>query len=187
MKILVKHRDGYRYEVDLDKTVLEHKSHPSLKEKKEQLSKKRAARDPKKAREERLRNFFLLTVEDADCVLDFQENKCAICGQSAKETRRLALDHRHSDGLLRGGLCSRCNRAIATFLEQPALLRAAANYLDDPPATRALGREHFCRPGRIGTKKQRAAIRREKKANFRKMAEAIDLVALVNENINSQK
>ena len=114
-------------------------------------------------REKRLQKFFLMTVEDADKVFAYQGNLCAICKRPALG-KRLALDHRHSDGLVRGGLCNWCNRAIARFHDDIIRLRAAADYLENPPAVRALGREHFARPGRVGTKKQRAIIRRENKA-----------------------
>jgi len=112
----------------------------------------------------RLRNFFLMTVEDADRIFAYQNNLCAICKRPAHGGRRLALDHRHSDGLVRGGLCNWCNRAIARFKDDIMRLKAAADYLENPPAIRALGHEHFARPGRAGTKKQRAIIKREKKS-----------------------
>lgn len=115
-------------------------------------------------RASRLRNFFLMSVEDADKIFAYQENLCAICKRPAKGGKRLALDHRHSDGLVRGGLCNWCNRAIARFRDNINLLRSAADYLENPPAIKALGREHFARPGRVGTKKQRAQIKRERKA-----------------------
>jgi len=112
----------------------------------------------------RLRDFFLLSVEDADKVFAYQGNLCAICKRPPAGGKRLALDHRHKDGLLRGALCNLCNRAIARFYDDPVRLKRAADYLENPPAVKALGREHFARPGQIGTKKQRAAIKRERKA-----------------------
>src|SRR6266850_6744099 len=112
-------------------------------------------------RSQRLARFFLMSVEDADKVFAYQGNVCAICKRPAHGGKRLALDHRHSDGLVRGGLCNWCNRAIARFRDDISRLRAAADYLESPPAVKALGRQHFARPGRVGTKKQRAAIRKE--------------------------
>ena len=111
----------------------------------------------------RLRNFFLMSVEDADKIFAYQNNLCAICGRPVAGDKRLSLDHRHKDGLVRGGLCNWCNRAIARFNDDIVRLRAAADYLENPPAVRALGREHFARPGRVGTKKQRKAVAKEKK------------------------
>jgi hypothetical protein len=63
---------------------------------------------------------------------------CDICG--ARETltrgghvRRLNIDHDHQTGALRGVLCSRCNTALGMFGDDPAKLRAAAAYLENPP------------------------------------------------------
>ena len=111
----------------------------------------------------RLRNFFLMSIEDADKIFEYQKNLCAICKKAPFGGKRLALDHRHEDGLVRGGLCTFCNRAIARFKDDATRLRAAADYLENPPAVQALGRKHFARPGRIGTKKQRAIIKKEKR------------------------
>lgn len=44
-----------------------------------------------------------------------QEGKCACCGDQPK---RLTIDHRHDDGLVRALLCNRCNFAVG-FLEHP--------------------------------------------------------------------
>jgi len=38
-------------------------------------------------------------------------NRCEICGRPPK-TSALSVDHRHSDGLVRGLLCYRCNRRV---------------------------------------------------------------------------
>jgi hypothetical protein len=119
-----------------------------------------------RARELRLKKFFLLTVEEADAIFAYQHNLCAIC-KKPPQGKRLALDHRHADGLIRGGLCNWCNRAIARFYDNIERLRAAADYLENPPATQVLGGPRFARPGRIGSKKQRAAIRREEKAKIK--------------------
>lgn len=60
-----------------------------------------------------------------------QNGKCAICGseQAAKDGRKLALDHHHESGIVRGLLCTTCNQGIGAFRENPDLLRAAISYL----------------------------------------------------------
>ncbi len=45
-------------------------------------------------------------------LLDCVDNRCEICG--AKSTR-LAIDHSHFDGHVRGVLCPRCNGAISSL------------------------------------------------------------------------
>ena len=75
--------------------------------------------------------------------------------------KRLSMDHRHSDGLLRGLLEWRTNRAYG-LLEKvwgdklSTVLRALALYHDYPPATLALGEKRY---GLIGqAKKKRRMI-----------------------------
>ena len=65
-----------------------------------------------------------------------QDGLCAICGN--KETTRhqngdikgLAVDHCHETGKVRGLLCYRCNTGIGKLMDDPKLLRKAANYLE---------------------------------------------------------
>ncbi|UFQ16394.1 MULTISPECIES: endonuclease VII domain-containing protein [Streptomyces] len=67
-----------------------------------------------------------------------QGGKCAICGGTRKQ--RLSVDHCHKTNLVRGLLCRMCNgRLLTAARDRPEVLRAAANYLEDPPAQRYLG------------------------------------------------
>jgi hypothetical protein len=65
-----------------------------------------------------------------------QEGVCAICMELETVTsgsdapRRLSVDHDHLTGENRGLLCSRHNLGIGLFDHDPALLRAAADYLE---------------------------------------------------------
>jgi Recombination endonuclease VII len=72
-------------------------------------------------------------------LLESQSGACAIC----LETRsgRLAVDHRHSDGLVRGLLCARCNNQLLGrgARDRPDVLRRAADYLEWPPAVEIIG------------------------------------------------
>lgn len=70
-----------------------------------------------------------LTTEEYEDLLDYQEGKCAICSRLPGEDRRLALDHDHRNGMLRGLLCSNCNRGLGVFNDNPALLLKAIMYL----------------------------------------------------------
>ncbi|WP_327294436.1 endonuclease domain-containing protein [Streptomyces sp. NBC_01197] len=71
-------------------------------------------------------------------LIEAQGGVCAICGQS--RNYRLNLDHSHKTGLLRGGCCRLCNgRLLTAARDNPAVLRAAADYLENPPAIRILG------------------------------------------------
>ncbi|PYQ09931.1 MAG: hypothetical protein DMF83_01735 [Acidobacteria bacterium] len=49
-----------------------------------------------------------------------QHEQCAICRQPCGTGRRLAVDHDHQTGRLRGLLCFRCNTALARYEEYSA-------------------------------------------------------------------
>lgn len=60
---------------------------------------------------------------------------CAICGSTETVTRsgrvrRPSIDHCHRTGVIRGVLCSGCNSGLGLFDDDPARLRAAAEYLE---------------------------------------------------------
>ena len=59
---------------------------------------------------------------------------CAICGVELTGRGQAAnapsFDHNHATGKFRGWLCSRHNRALGAFNDDPALLRKAADYIE---------------------------------------------------------
>lgn len=64
-----------------------------------------------------------------------QHGPCEICGamrtdESNRGHARMSIDHNHATMKFRGVLCYRCNLAIGHFKENPATLRAAAEYLE---------------------------------------------------------
>jgi hypothetical protein len=69
-----------------------------------------------------------LTPEEHAQMLIAQKGVCAICQKLPKGKRPLVVDHRHSDGKVRGLLCYGCNRALHV-LESVELLAAAQAYL----------------------------------------------------------
>ena len=82
----------------------------------------------------RVRNFGL-TQEAYLSLLDSQGGVCKICREPETLTRKgvvvaLAVDHCHSTGRVRGLLCSFCNRGLGHYKDDPARLRAAADYLE---------------------------------------------------------
>jgi hypothetical protein len=73
---------------------------------------------------------FGLTPEEYSILLENQGNGCAICGASAGwQGKRLAVDHNHTSGAVRGLLCDRCNTVLGKMEDSPELLRKAATYL----------------------------------------------------------
>lgn len=113
-------------------------------------------------REKRLILCFHLTEAMWEKIYTHQEGKCGICGKPL-ERDKVMTDHRHADGLCRGALCFRCNKAIALFDNDTPLIAAALRYLLNPPAPQALEYSHHGLPGRVGTKKARKLARKIRK------------------------
>ena len=65
-------------------------------------------------REWHLKRKYGLTVEEYDALLANQDGVCGICHRP-RGSRRLAVDHDHTSGAVRGLLCSVCNRALGWF------------------------------------------------------------------------
>lgn len=90
---------------------------------------------------QRVEKLYGLTGEEYDALLRWQGGRCYVC-QRTPRTLRLAVDHNHVTGEVRGLLCANnengCNRAVIANLEQAtdsgrqAAARAAI-YLADPP------------------------------------------------------
>ena len=64
-----------------------------------------------------------------------QNGVCAICGEEERSVIRgkkisLSIDHCHASGSVRALLCADCNLGLGKFRDNPAFLRAAADYLD---------------------------------------------------------
>jgi hypothetical protein len=80
-----------------------------------------------------------LTEVDYRALYRAQGGRCYICRRAAGENRRLAVDHDHLTGEVRGLVCSgslsanTCNRLIARY-SRDQLLRAVAMLSDPPPA-----------------------------------------------------
>ena len=58
-----------------------------------------------------------------------QNGVCAICGEVNVAGRRLAVDHNHETGQVRGLLCCSCNRGIGFLRDHTDILESAVNYL----------------------------------------------------------
>ena len=72
---------------------------------------------------------FGLTPEQYSALLSAQGGVCVICGTPPTEKRRLAVDHDHATGKVRGLLCGRCNLTIGALEEDTKLLDRAKAYL----------------------------------------------------------
>jgi len=113
----------------------------------------------RKAKDTYLRRTYNISLEEWEGLLEFQGGVCAICAKPPL-LRALHTEHDHTTGLVRGLCCFFCNAQILRQRVTAALLRRAADYLDDPPAVKFFGGERFGPTGRIQTKRRRRRRRR---------------------------
>lgn len=71
---------------------------------------------------------FGISLADFETMLSNQGGVCAICGERPKR-RRLAVDHCHQTGRVRGLLCYSCNVGIGALRDSPDVIRSAIAYL----------------------------------------------------------
>jgi Autographiviridae endonuclease VII len=136
----------------LDETTRERKpskrkaSKRKLSESKEAVrSRKRYAEDPdyrekilaasrkRYVHADRLWTEYGMTIADYDALLARQNGVCRICKRKP-EGRKLAVDHCHVTGMIRGLLCSDCNLGVGNFKDNPVWMRAAGDYMDEAAA-----------------------------------------------------
>ena len=84
------------------------------------------ARTKYNAKLNQLKKKYNLTIEQYTELANGQEGRCKICGRSDK---KLAVDHCHVTGIVRGLLCRTCNSAIGLFQESLDNVKNAAVYL----------------------------------------------------------
>lgn len=86
-----------------------------------------------RARRNTLKRVFGLTEDQYDALLLNQKGCCGVCRRSAESfPRRLAVDHDHKTGQIRGLLCTHCNRYVIGRHREPELFENAAEYLRTP-------------------------------------------------------
>jgi len=95
---------------------------------KERLAAEREANKDKET-DKRLRKVFGISIRDYEKMLKRQGGVCAICRREEKN-KRLAVDHCHTTGVVRGLLCQKCNWAIGMFEDDIQRMEAAINYIE---------------------------------------------------------
>lgn len=86
-------------------------------------------------REQHLQKTFGLDLQTYLNMVGAQRNLCAICHEPETVVRggavkALAVDHNHLTGAVRQLLCQTCNQMVGFSKEDPARLRAAADYIE---------------------------------------------------------
>lgn len=71
-----------------------------------------------------------VTLDWYNAQIERQGGRCAICRQVPTGERPWHVDHCHDSGVVRGLLCGPCNTGLGHMRDNPAVLRAAADYLE---------------------------------------------------------
>ena len=89
----------------------------------------------RKAHGYRLKEKYTITLNEYDEMYEKQNGVCAICGKPEKRRNawghilRLAVDHCHDTGKIRGLLCCNCNMGIGNLQHDVQVLAKAIIYL----------------------------------------------------------
>lgn len=73
-----------------------------------------------------LRKKYNLSYEDYEKMVEEQEGRCALCGES----KQLVVDHCHETLKIRKLLCRMCNTGLGMFKDKPEILHKAIGYLE---------------------------------------------------------
>jgi len=93
-----------------------------------------SAADRRREMKHRLKRQYGITLEDYETLLIHQGGGCAICQTEGCSTGyKLAVDHDHENGVVRGLLCMSCNTALGRLNDSTELLLRAVAYLENPP------------------------------------------------------
>ena len=100
------------------------------------------ANNPRRNLANDLRKNFGMSLGDYDKLFESQNGKCALCGADANDTvngkvTRLAVDHNHETGEIRGLLCGNCNRGIGNLQDSTKILTKAIDYLKNHASSEA--------------------------------------------------
>lgn len=85
--------------------------------------------NPNKCLDQKLRYHFGITLEDYNYMLKNQKGKCNICNQECKTYSRLAVEHCHKTGVIRGLVCSKCNAGLGFYNDNIELHEKAIKHL----------------------------------------------------------
>jgi hypothetical protein len=81
-----------------------------------------------------------ITSEQYEALYEAQGGVCWICRRASGKVRKLAVDHDHKTGYVRGLLCRPCNSLLAHIRDDYDTAWRISSYLFDPPAFREIGK-----------------------------------------------
>lgn len=94
-----------------------------IKLKRSEINKRHRELYSKRYRDKKLAKIYNVSIDEIAKWLEIY--RCQICGGS----KRLAIDHDHKTGKVRGRLCSLCNSGIGLFKENSEVLIRASEYI----------------------------------------------------------
>jgi len=88
-----------------------------------------------KHREENRRRLYGITSKEYQALWTKQQGKCAVCTCIPTGKRKLAVDHDHISGQIRGLLCVQCNAALGLLHEDVHSIMELARYIINAKGT----------------------------------------------------
>ena len=78
-----------------------------------------------------LKRKFNMSTDDYQKMLEQQGGRCATCDkEKSSNGKRLAVDHCHTTGKIRGLLCNECNTSLGLLKENTDILQELINYIN---------------------------------------------------------
>lgn len=101
-----------------------------LKIPKKETPKEKREQERAKRREYHLKRLYGITNDQYQELLEKQDHKCFVCQKHETEFKtKLAVDHNHKTGEIRGLLCNYCNHRIVGRNTDPEIMRRVYEYL----------------------------------------------------------
>ncbi|AZS08262.1 endonuclease VII [Mycobacterium phage IronMan] len=81
-----------------------------------------------------------ITADEYWRIYEFQGGRCYICQRANGKHKRLSVDHDHKTGIIRGLLCTMCNKyTLGWARDCIEFFKRAIEYLTNPPAVQVIG------------------------------------------------
>lgn len=91
----------------------------------------------------RILKVYGITKAQYDALYALQGGRCALCQRATGATKKLAVDHDHETGKVRGLLCGTCNKIVGHARDDGMFFKRGYWYLIDPPFDRLQSGEDF--------------------------------------------
>lgn len=115
----------------LSAAKLRYATDPEYRLQQKERAKRRQASNPeahrRASRKTDLKRYYGLTPEGYSTLLSEHGCKCVICSSG----QNLGVDHNHVTGMIRGILCSNCNRALGFAKDSIEVLSLMVSYLEE--------------------------------------------------------